>query len=253
MNESELESKRARMTAVVKVGMLGLAGLVVSPVIFLAVKGLVGIVLALVGGLAIVNVAPLAAYRFSSWRLREIKAEAARNPIETLQLDFGERKNALHSFKESITVFSASVSTFSDKVDGFKIRFPGDSTKFEDQLSKMKKLLEVRKRRYKEAEATLVQYDGEIDRAKAIWEMGQEAAKMNNAAGMRDEDFLAKIKVETALDSVTTSLNTAFAQLETAVMEEDGSIEAREAQRLIEAQVVDSMPAPRQKSKASSK
>jgi hypothetical protein len=38
---------------------------------------------------------------------------------------------------------------------------------------------------------------------------------------MKDDDFMAKIRVETALDSVTSSLNTAMAELETSLIEEE--------------------------------
>lgn len=233
MDDTQMQIRRQKIEAVAK-GVVAFVGcVVVAPIVFLAIKGLVGLIVAGVIGLGVINLAPVIAFKLGNWRLAAIKAEAAKNPIETLEQDYAERQQALSNFKHAITTFSAAVQTFKDKLEGFSIKFPKDTDKFNDQFSKMKKLLDVRKHRYKEAEAALDQYSSEIDRAKAIWAMGQEAAKMNAAAGMTDEDFLAKLKQETAMDSVTTSMNTAFAELETSLMEEDGT---QEAQKLIEQQ-----------------
>jgi hypothetical protein len=84
----------------------------------------------------------------------------------------------------------------------------------------MKLLLEVRRKKYTEAEKTLQEYSIQIKKAESIWIMGQEAAKMTAAAGMTDEDFMQKLKVDTALDSVSSTMNRAFAELETSLMEE---------------------------------
>jgi hypothetical protein len=221
-NEIDVVRQKQKIVTLVKVGMFVLTGFVVAPAIFVAIKGMVGLAVAAVAGLFMINVTPAIADAFANWRLKLIKAEAGRNPIETLQIDFGKRQDALHRFKDAINTFSASVMNFSDKLEGFRVQFPQDSEKFDSQLAKMKKLLEIRRNRYKEAEAAVKQYAAEIDRAKAIWDMGLEAAKMNAAAGMTEEDFMQKIKVETALDSVTKSMNSAFAELETSLEEEEG-------------------------------
>lgn len=224
MNDTDLQEQARRIKKYVQIGILGIAGFVVAPFILLAIKGLLGLGLLILLGLGAFNLAPVIGDKIGNWRLQALKAEAAKNPIETLQTDYGMRLDALHQFKQAITTFSAAVKNFADRLDGFKSNpkiTAKDAAKFDDQLMKMKKLLEVRRKRYKEAELALEQYDGEIEKAKAIWEMGLEAAKMNAAAGMSDEDFLQKIKVETALDSVQTSMNTAFAELETSLLEED--------------------------------
>lgn len=227
MEEVELEQKRKRITTIVKIAALVVAGFVVAPYIFLAVKGVIGLAIAAGVAVVMVNVAPVLADKLANWRLAAIKREAAKNPIETLQLDFGKRQQALGKFKQAITNFGAATLNFEDKLDSFKERFPKDSAKFESQLTKMKALLTIRKKKYGEAQDALEQFANEIDRAKAIWSMGQEAAKMNSAAGMTDDDFLSKIKTETALDSVTTSMNSAFAELETSLDESKAEKEVK--------------------------
>lgn len=213
--------KRKQVEGLVKLGMYSVTGLVVAPYVFLAIKGIMGL-LALCGiGLLAVNVVPALSNMLANWSLKAIKAEAEKNPIETLELDYGKQENRLEQYKESITGFSASVKTFEDKLESFRSEFPQDTDKFDEQLKKMKRLLEIRVQNYKEAKKQTEHYYLEIQRAKAIWKMSLEAAKMNKASGISDEDFLQKIKVETSLDSVETSMNRAFAELETSLIEED--------------------------------
>jgi DNA repair exonuclease SbcCD ATPase subunit len=152
--------------------------------------------------------------------LKAIKAEAARNPIETLQNDYGKRQEGLRNFASRISDFATAVGSFEDKLGEFKRDHPEDAPKFDEQLRKMKLVLENRKAKFKEAQTELAAYDKEIKRANDIWQMGQAAAAMTSAAGMTEDDFLQKISTETALDSVQKSMNRAFADLEVSLLEE---------------------------------
>lgn len=203
-----------------KIGLCAVIGFVVSPFIFLAIQGLLGILVAGTIGLLGMNFAPVLIDMLANAKMKALKFEASKNPIETLELDYGKRQEALEQFREAINMFSASIKTFQDKLAGFKTKFPNDSEKFDDQLSKMKQLLDIRRNKYKDAEKSLIQYSSEIDRAKAIWAMSLEAAKMNNASGMDEKDLVQRIKVETSIDAITTSMNKNFAELETSLIEE---------------------------------
>jgi hypothetical protein len=216
------EQKRKRTETIVKAIGLGVVGLLVAPVIFVAIKGLIGVVVAATISFAVINFIPWFAAKMGNWRLKALKHEAAQNPIETLQTDFQNRMTALQSFRNSIQDFSGEVATFKDKLVGFKKTYPNDSLKFDEQFAQMKALLELRKNKYQEAKGNLALYESEINKAKAIWEMAQAAAAMNKAAGVDADEFLAKIQVETALDSVQKSLNNAFADLEISLLDEDG-------------------------------
>lgn len=214
--------RQQRIEWLVKAALLGVIGFVVSPMIFIAIKGLVGLLIAAVVGLAAINATPFVAARLANWRLQSIKHEAIANPVETLQNDFIERHRSLENFKNSISVFHAEVMNFQDKLDDFKKQYPNEADKFESQLVKMKQLLVLRTRNLKDALQSLEHYSLEIKKADAIWQMGMAAAKMNKAAGVNEEDFYAKLRVETALDSVQKNLNSAFAELETSLLEEGG-------------------------------
>jgi hypothetical protein len=98
MNEIELVQRKQRIKSIAQLGLLGFAGLLVSPFVFLAVKGVIGLALSAVIGLIIVNFAPVVGEVLGNAKIKAIKAEAARNPIETLQRQWGERKEALAAF-----------------------------------------------------------------------------------------------------------------------------------------------------------
>jgi len=220
IDANQLE-KRRQVEGLIKFGGLSVTGLIVAPIVFLALKGVVGIIAVGVVALAGWNLIPVVATKLANLSLKSIMNEARKNPIETLELDYVKREKSLEEFRATINNFSASVKNFSDKYTKFKTEFPEDAEKFENQLEKMKKLLDVRRKRYAEAKASLDHYSSEIERAKAIWAMGQEAAKMNAAAGLGQEDFMEKIKTETSIDAVENSMNKAFAELETSLIEED--------------------------------
>lgn len=216
-----IDEKRRKIELAVKVGALFLVGFIVSPFIFVAIQGVAGLIVAGTIGFAAINLAPWAAAKIANWRIMALKHEAARNPVETLQNDYLRRQESLKDFGAAITTFSAKVSTFADKLVEFRKQYPDEVEKFNAQLAKMRQLLDLRRAKYKSAQAELARYEDEIQKAGAIWQMGQAAADMAEAAGMTEEDFLAKIQVETALDSVQAQLNVAFSDLEQALTDED--------------------------------
>lgn len=221
ITQADLNSRRKRIETLVKAAGLAVVGVLVAPFVLLAIKGLIGAGIALGLGLSIIYFTPVVATKMANWRLKMLKAEATKNPVETLQNDYVKRQEALARFEASIRSFAGEVGLFSDKLETFSKKFPEEAPKFRENLGKMNELLVLRKQKYKEAKNNLALYQMEIQKAGAIWEMGQAAAQMNKAAGMTEEDFFAKIQVETALDSVQKNLNMAFADLEVALLDED--------------------------------
>jgi hypothetical protein len=218
----DLESKRKKIKKWVTIGAIFVGCVFVAPIVGLAIQGLIGLALFGIISLITINLTPWLSDVVANWRLKLIKAEAARNPVETLQNDFVQKQSALSKFAEAITVFATEIRNFSVKLDGFRKQWSEEESRnFTDQLCKMKQLLEIRKAKYDEAQDSLEKYAIQIKKAESIWIMGQAAAKMTAAAGMTDEDFMQKIKTDTALDAVTSSMNRAFAELETSLMEEN--------------------------------
>ena len=223
-NQVTPEQKKQRTELIIKVvGLLGVC-LILGPLATTLAAGgmaLAGLIVGAAALFTVVKFIPWFALKIGNARLKAIKAEASKNPVETLQNDYQKRQSALGEFRQKIVNFSAEVKNFADKLVDFNKKFPAEAPKFKEQLSKMRQLLELRQKKYQQAQDGLAVYELEIQKAGAIWDMGQAAAKMNEAAGMTEEDFLAKIQVETALNSITTNLNEAFADLEISLMDDD--------------------------------
>ena len=69
------EQKRAAYDKWIKVGLIGLFALVVSPIIFMVVKGLLGLLVAATVGLVAVNLAPVVSMKIANWKIKAIVAE----------------------------------------------------------------------------------------------------------------------------------------------------------------------------------
>lgn len=215
-----MSQSNQKLALTLKWGLGLVSAAIVAPFIFLTIKGLVGLSIAAIVGLAIINGAPVISSAFANWKMKGIKAVAAANPVEQLQNVLLERRGALKLFSERITEFSTRVRQFESKLQSFKTQFPSEAPKFDDQAAAMNQLLALRRAKYEEVREQLQAFELEVKKADAIWQMSQAAAELHKAAGMEGEDVYAKIKAETALETVELSLNKSFAQLESALMEE---------------------------------
>lgn len=220
---NNIEQKRQRIELIAKIAALMLVGFFVAPFVFIAIKGIVGFIIASGIALTAIQFTPYFAMKIANWRLQAIKLEASKSPIETLQNDYNAQRVKLQEYEESIKTFGSEVGLFETKLVGFSKQYPDEVPKFQEQLSKMKQLLALRIQKFKDANKNLVSYDMEIRKASSLWDMSQAAAQMSKAAGVDNDEFIAKIQRETALDSVQKSLNSAFVDLDIALMNEDES------------------------------
>ncbi len=215
------DTQKRNIVTGVKIAGGCLIGFLVAPVIFLTIKGLIGLCIA--GAIFLVGVYafPVLVDACASMQLKGIKWMASKNPVETLQLDYQKRCDDLARYLQSIKDFSASIMTFEGKYKKFIVTYPDEKDKFDGILKNMKQLLSLRTQKYEEAKKSLTQYRSEIDRASAIWDMSVEAAKMNKAAGFDRNDTIEQIKTQTSLDAIEQNMNAAFAELQTSLIEQD--------------------------------
>lgn len=225
------EIKKKRLVTALKWGISGVAIIVVAPMVFLLIKGVVGLAIAGAIGLSAINLAPVVAMKLANQKVKAIVKEAKTNPIETLYVQSQEKRAASETFKGSITAFRTEIKNFSDQTVTFKKDYPEDAARFENQLAAMDKLLKFRESRYKQLQVELDNFDKAIARAQAMWSMSQAAQKMNKMAGMETGDPFEKIKADSAINSVMSSMNKAFAEMETALMDNK---EVQQATLLVE-------------------
>lgn len=215
MNQIDPEVRRRRIETLVKVGGLGFAGFLVAPFIFLAIKGIIGLAIAIGMGSGIIFYTPVLARKAANWRLKMLKAEAMRNPIETLQNEYNTRDAALKTAEVRIKSAIASRNTFGSKLEGFAEKFPNKADKYKGELADMDNAINQAKLKYKTAQQRLSEFEAVIEQANAEWELAQAAQAAGKAIGMTNGDFMSKLMETTALDSVRQSLSMAFADLDT--------------------------------------
>lgn len=215
------EQRKQRTEMILKVLGVGVVGFLVAPFVLSAIGGIIGLTVAAGLSFLAINMVSWFSLKVANWRLKAIKHEAMKNPVETLQTKYIEKENALKSFKENIRIFAGQVLTFGDQVKQYVRDGIDDAQTYVEQLGKMKQLLELRQQRYKEAQEALAQFAKTIEQTDRKWKMACAAMAMNEAAGQMEGDAFDKICIETALDSVQTKLNQSFADLEVALLDSD--------------------------------
>lgn len=210
-----IDKKKA---ALIKYGLLGVGCVVLAPVALLLLKGLIALLVAAGVAVSTIFLAPALAQRLAVQRVKMEVEEATKNPIETLEIEYNQMESEAKSFEKEVKAFAAEADSFEQQTEDFKREFPQDAPMFEKQLSAYRQLQEFKEVKFKQALADLKNMAGVVKRAKALWKMSQATERMNKLAGARDEDVFARIRRETALDSVRTATNASFAEVRVALL-----------------------------------
>lgn len=227
MNTEEVDLKKTKLKGWLTALAILAVSFVVSPIIFLTIKGMVGLFVAGAIGFCVVSFAPVFATMISNLKYRALDAEkvshlkkvaeaASQNPIETLQNLLIMKRKAFTDFKLSVEQAASARDSFKEKVKKFKERYPERAQEFEAQLKKVADLVERKKVALRDAQQSLNDGDMKLEEMKAYYEMSKDAIEANRAAGMDTGDAFEKLKNDTACDAVFDTMNRAFAQLEIA-------------------------------------
>ena len=221
MTQEEQNRKAKQVKTAIYILVAGVFCVFVAPFTLLALEGAVG-VLAFTGlAVATAFVTPVIARKAANWRLKAIKAEAMKNPTETLMNGYQHDQQRVASFADKLSDFEGAITVYEGKYNKFRRTYSEEECRvFADQLDKMKQLYKKRLGDYNSATTALKQERMEIDKAIAIWNMSQAALELTKSAGMTQEDFFDRVSRETALDSVQASLGKSLAALDTSFADE---------------------------------
>lgn len=215
-----LDPRAQRWGTAAKIAALLAVGFLVAPYIWMAIGGLIGLIVAV----AIVG----AAWFSRDWvfmaaanaRLSLIKKEASKNPVETLQevhrtrtIELDQRKTAIEQLAGQIRNFEQQVGDIGHKY-GKEDR---DYIRFSNDLVNLRKVYAHRVEKWKEAAALLGQFKEQIERADMIWKAGCAAAAARESSGYTEKDWLNELKTDTALDSINANYNAALASLDSSL------------------------------------
>jgi len=234
------EQRAQKWGTIAKWGIFAGFGFFFAPIAMATITGMLALIVVGVIGLVTWALLPAAQDAAKNLRLKLIKAEAAKHPIETLESEYLRRSTLLDERKTTIETFEAKTRTFGDKLDGFKHQYPAEAPKFQTQFDQMQLLLKRQRDQWKEARRNLTVFDGVIQKAKAMWDMALAAAAARAGSELDEAGFNAKLKTECALDSIQDGMNSAFSQLDTLIMEGD----AQEDTTIETSQPAAALPAP---------
>lgn len=237
-------AKRDKMSTRLKWGLGFLSVLVLAPVSYFvayalfgaAMAGLAGIMLAAVW-LVGVNLLPQASMRLANWRLKELKAEAERNPVETLQLQQVEIEAGLEREKDEITKFDSAVETYRGTLLAEAHEFPEAAAAGLPVLRGMEHKLLYRRSKFKVAQKNVSERRRRVKSAAAMFRVALQAQEVTKVSGDNERSVLDKILEDVAFSSIDSTVNTSMAELRTSIMAEE--VPPEELQAL-------SLPAPAQ-------
>jgi hypothetical protein len=196
---------------------------VVAPYVWIALGGLAGLIAAGAVLLTTWMLLPAIQNAAANLRLKLVKAEAARNPVETLQLEHQRQSQMLEERKAAIETMSGAIRTLAEAIQKLAREFP-DSPELEQMKQDYADLRSIEQSRmdgWKEAYSTLGEFAKEIKRAARIWDVATAMAKARGASGLSEEEWQAKMKAETSFDAIRTKLNTEMSALNTEKMQAD--------------------------------
>lgn len=237
---SPIDPRAKRWAAFTKYAAILVVGFFVAPFIWTAIGGLVGLVVAgaLIGTTWMVL--PAVGSFAGNMRLKLVKAEAARNPVETLTAEYQRQSEALDQRKTAIGRLNGQIASFADKLDAIGDKYGKADSNYVKLASQLKDLKRVSKNREDKWQAAYVQvklFAQEIERAGMVWEAAQAAAAAQESSGLTEDDLMAKLKTDTSLDTIRDAFNTTLASLDTDLMQSD-------AQHMVDAPVQAALPAP---------
>lgn len=209
----QLEAKAQKKALAIKIGIFAVAAFIFAPFAFMVVKGMIGLMIAGAIGFAGLVFAPLIGQKLANWKLKEMKAEAAKNPIETLQLQLQDKKIAISNFGQGYAQFSARIKTYEAQVIDFKRRYPDKAHIYEDRVQTYLRVKAKRKQMLEQAQVNVRVFEDKIEEASAEWDMAMADKEMNKAANFGN-DVMNDILTKTALLSVQNTMNQSFAALE---------------------------------------
>lgn len=233
----DADKKKQRLATILKWagGLVG--AVIISPFVFLAVKGLIGLGLAVLTGFLMVRLSPVISMKVSNLVVKMIVHEAEKNPIESMENLLIEKTEELQTRDQQIVNFETSVRDYDGKAMQFKKEYPDEAKSFEEISAKMHEGLGQRKKRQKEAREELAELERRIEKGKALYKMSMAALEVTAMSKTAEAEVFQKIKENVAFDAISSSLNRAFANLSMAIDQDKDEIAPSERVAIEEVEV----------------
>lgn len=207
------EQQKARFERIAKIGVILVVGYAASSFILAAIGGLIGLGIAAGIAVAGVNLAPVLAMKMANIRMKAIMDEARKHPIETMLTIYTDNMKTIKEADDKIRKLAARLLDFRDKAKEFSVRYPQRAAQYNQMITNMQAVLDrwVAKQRTAKSNAKL--YADKIEEAKAVYEMGKEAAGLQELVGDAEKEVTQNILKQVSFDEVNHTFNMAVAEL----------------------------------------
>lgn len=211
------EQKKIQFQKRVKFVLMIGAGLLFAPVAVAAIGGLIGLGIAALIAIVGINAAPVVSMKLANWRMRAIMDEARAHPIETMLAIYVDNMGTIKAADDKIRSLAARLLDFRGKAEGFSQRYPQRAAQYNQMITNMQKVLDRWVAKQKTAKVNAKLYNDKIEEAKAVYEMGKEAAGLQELAGDAEKEVNQNILKQVSFDEVNHTFNLAVAELSTEV------------------------------------
>lgn len=213
------ETRHKRIQRLIGVGLVAATVIVVAPLIYTLIEGLAGLALAAVIGAAIIQFAPVVSMKFANWKLKGMKAEAKKNPIETMQNNLNADRERFELAEKGFRVFRGKVRTLKSRVEASRSKVSAAGLKpMEDALAGMQALLEQREAKLRAASHAIELKQKNIEEKRILWDLSLAAEDAVMHSGGH-ADALAAITNTEADNAVDERVNLALGDLDDELFE----------------------------------
>jgi len=203
-----------------KIGLIGLAALVVAPVVFMIIKGIVGAAIALAVGGLVIALAPAVSQSLTTLKFKALGVVIDHSPVEALHQRAKERWEELENQQEMLKQQAASLESFRSKALRFIKQYPDEALTWQERLKGYENLFAMRVEMWKKARDSTQIFMQQVDKAEAIYEMAVEDQKIGKSFG-KSKDFMSVFKEKTAFEAIDKANNQAMADLKMALLDDD--------------------------------
>jgi len=196
-----------------RVGLALVVGVVAAPFVVAGIEGLAGLFVIWLLTTVAVQFAPVISMKVANLRLKAIKAEAEKNPIETMEATYAEKSEVIRAGDEKIVAFESRYRTYLDQLDDFKEKHPSKADRFVQIARTMGTGLKRMKQKQAAAKEEQKAYWDKISEARAIFAMALAAQAVSELSATAEQQVFQDIKRQVAFDAVNTAFNRAVAEL----------------------------------------
>jgi hypothetical protein len=197
----------------------------VAPLAVLALKAVTSIAMAAVMGLTLFMGFSALPLILRWWRIlvfKIMKATARRNPVETLQLELIDRKQAFETAGATVVAVSAMRDSLREKLDEYVEKHRTKDVGLERSIKQLSELVDRLRASLRHAGIKLDEFERFVARQADRWKLakatGELATLLKESGGGDVTDRFLK---DEAIDTIRDALNLSFAQIDQILQREE--------------------------------